>query len=70
MILKMTAPNCELIIDLNYGRGKFMGGTRTDQKNPVYGRTHHAGPSGHADLCPLWTGIKVDPEEFLKALDE
>ncbi|MBA3027626.1 MAG: shikimate dehydrogenase [Desulfobacteraceae bacterium] len=70
MILKMTAPNCELIIDLNYGRGenfwedfarikkiRFMDGLTT--------LAHQA-----MRTFALWTGIKVEPKEFLKALDE
>jgi shikimate dehydrogenase len=70
MVLKMTTPACELLIDLNYGRGsnfwedfarmkkiRFMDGLTT--------LAHQA-----MRTFALWTGMKVEPAEFLKALDE
>ena len=69
MVLKMIVSNCELLIDLNYGRSsnfwedfarlkkiRFMNGLTT--------LAHQA-----MRTLALWTGTKVAPEEFLKALN-
>ena len=69
MILKMVMNNCELLIDLNYGRSsnfwedfarlkkiRFMDGLTT--------LAHQA-----MRTLALWTGKKVDPKEFLKILN-
>ena len=69
MIFKMMVSDCELLIDLNYGRAdnfwedfarikkiRFMDGLTT--------LAHQA-----MRTFALWTGIKVEPAEFLKSLE-
>jgi len=66
----LDLPNCELILDLNYGRTQNFWQDLARNKGIRF-------MDGLAPLAyqarrtfALWTGLQVPPEEFLKALDE
>ncbi|MGA8181275.1 MAG: shikimate dehydrogenase [Desulfobacterales bacterium] len=67
---KLRIKNCELVVDLNYGRNENLWQSLAQRM----GSRFMDGLSPLAYQCrrtlALWTGIQVPPEEFLKALDE
>jgi len=70
LVGKLDLPNCELILDLNYGRTQNFWQDLARNKGIRF-------MDGLAPLAyqarrtfALWTGLQVPPEEFLKALDE
>lgn len=67
---KLRVKNCELVVDLNYGRSENFW---KDMARRIGVRFMDGLPS-LAYQCrrtlALWTGIQVPPSEFIKALDE
>jgi len=66
---KLVLPDCELMLDLNYGRVKNFWQDAAESKGIRF-------MDGLAPLAyqarrtfALWTGLQVPPREFLKALD-
>jgi shikimate dehydrogenase len=70
LLEKLRIKNCELVVDLNYGRSENLW-QELARRN---GSRFMDGLSSLAYQCrrtlALWTGIQVPPEEFLKALEE
>jgi shikimate dehydrogenase len=70
LLEKLRIENCELIVDLNYGRKNNL----WQELARRIGSRFMDGLSPLAYQCrrtlALWTGIQIPPEEFLKALDE
>jgi len=68
--MKVLIDNCELVVDLNYGRIENFW---QDMARRIGARFMDGLPS-LAYQCrrtlALWTGIQVPPEEFIKALNE
>ncbi len=69
LVGKLNLPNCELILDLNYGRDQNFWRDLSRKKGIRF-------MDGLAPLAyqaqrtfALWTGLQVPPEEFLKALN-
>jgi len=70
VVEKLKVPECELVLDLNYGRtqnfwqdmAKAKGIRFVDGLSPLAFQARRT--------FALWTGAQVPPEEFLKALDE
>lgn len=70
MVQKLPLNQCELVIDLNYGRSQNFWEDMAIAKNIRFmdGRTILANQARRS--FALWTGVDVDPKEFLKAMDE
>ncbi len=70
LLEKLRIKNCELVVDLNYGRSENL----WQELALRNGSRFMDGLSSLAYQCrrtlALWTGIQVPPEEFLKALEE
>jgi shikimate dehydrogenase len=70
LLEKFHITNCELVVDLNYGRNNNLWRNLARR----VGSRFMDGLSPLAYQCrrtlALWTGVQVPPEEFLKALDE
>jgi shikimate dehydrogenase len=70
LLEKLRIKNCELVVDLNYGRSENLWQDLARRN----GSRFIDGLSSLAYQCrrtlALWTGIQVPPEEFLKALEE
>jgi shikimate dehydrogenase len=70
LLEKLRIKNCELVVDLNYGRDENLW-QELARRN---GSRFMDGLSSLAYQCrrtlALWTGIQVPPEEFLKVLEE
>jgi len=70
LLEKFHIKNCELVVDLNYGRNNNLWRNLARR----VGSRFMDGLSPLAYQCrrtlALWTGVQVPPEEFLKALDE
>ena len=70
MVLKMVADDCELLIDLNYGRSSnFWEDFARLKKIPFMDGLTTLAHQAMRTLA-LWTGKKVDPSEFLNALKD
>jgi len=69
MILKMNVSDCELLLDLNYGRNQNFWEDFARSKNIRFmdGLTTLAYQA--MQTFALWTKMKVEPGEFIKALD-
>jgi shikimate dehydrogenase len=67
---KLSVKNCELVVDLNYGRSENFWQNMAKR----IGARFMDGLPSLAYQCrrtlALWTGIQVPPEEFIKALNE
>ncbi len=70
LLNKLNIKDCELIVDLNYGRTENIWEDLAGRN----GARFMDGLSTLAFQCrrtlALWTGIQAPPEEFLKAIDE
>jgi shikimate dehydrogenase len=70
LLEKLRLKNCELVVDLNYGRNNNL----WEDLARRIGSRFMDGLSSLAyqsrRTLALWTGIQVPPEEFLKALNE
>lgn len=69
MANKLKLPDCELILDLNYGRKQNFWEAKAQQngilfKDGLLPLIHQARNS-----LSLWTGIEIETEEFKKALE-
>lgn len=69
MANKLKLPDCELILDLNYGRKQNFWATKAQQNGILFQDgllplIHQARNS-----LSLWTGIEIEPDEFKKALE-
>ncbi len=69
LVAKLQVPECQLILDLNYGRTHNFWQDLAHRQNIRF-------MDGLSPLAyqarrtfALWTGVQVPPEEFLKALD-
>jgi shikimate dehydrogenase len=70
LLEKLSIKNCELVVDLNYGRRENFW---QDFARSIGARFMDGLPSlayQSRRTLALWTGIQVPPEEFIKALDE
>jgi shikimate dehydrogenase len=67
---KLNVKNCELVVDLNYGRRENF----WQDMAQCIGAKFMDGLPSLAYQCrrtlALWTGIQVPPEEFIRALNE
>ena len=70
LVSKLDLPDCELVLDLNYGRVQNFWQDLAQKKGIRF-------MDGLAPLAyqarrtfALWTGLQVPPEEFLTALNE
>jgi shikimate dehydrogenase len=70
LLEKLSLKNCELVVDLNYGRNNnlWQDLARRIGSRFMDGLSSLAYQSRRT--LALWTGIQVPPEEFLKALNE
>jgi shikimate dehydrogenase len=70
LLEKLSLKNCELVVDLNYGRSNnlWQDLSRRIGSRFMDGLSSLAYQSRRT--LALWTGIQVPPEEFLKALNE
>lgn len=67
---QLSIKNCELVVDLNYGRSKNFW---QDMAQRIGARFMDGLPSlayQSRRTLALWTGIQVPPEEFIKALND
>ncbi len=70
MVQKLQLPDCELVIDLNYGRSQnFWEDMAIAKDIPFMDGLSILANQARRSFA-LWTGVDVDPKEFLKALDE
>jgi len=60
--------DCQLVIDLNYGRSRCFWEDMADKKNIPYMDGLPILANQARRSFSLWTGIDVEPEEFLKPL--
>lgn len=70
LIDKLNIKDCELVVDLNYGRSENFW---EDMARRIGARFMDGLPSlayQSRRTFALWTGIQVPPVEFIKALDE
>ena len=69
LVAKLQLPECQLVLDLNYGRAQNFWQDLVYRKN--IGFMDGLSPLAYQArrTFALWTGVQVPPEEFLKALD-
>jgi len=69
LVAKLNIPDCELLLDLNYGRiDNFWQHLAQDRSIHFMDGLAPLAFQARRTLA-LWTGLQVPPEEFLKALD-
>ncbi len=70
LVSKLNLPNCELLLDLNYGRSKNFWQDLAVEKGIRF-MDGLSTLAHQARRCfALWTKIDVEPAEFLKALED
>ena len=67
---KLNLPDCELLVDLNYGRSRNFWHDLGSAKSIPFQDGLATLANQAKGTFALWTGIHVEPIEFLKALEE
>ena len=67
---KLNLPDCELLVDLNYGRSRNFWHDLGSAKSIPFQDGLATLANQAKGTFALWTGIHVEPVEFLKALEE
>jgi shikimate dehydrogenase len=69
IVAKLKVPGCELVVDLNYGRSPnfWQDMARTNGIRFMDGLSALAYQARRT--FALWTGVQVEPEEFLRAIE-
>lgn len=69
-VARLDVPGCELVLDLNYGRRQNFWQDMALNKNIRFMDGLPALAYQARRTFALWTGVQVEPEEFLRAMDE
>ena len=70
VVEKLEIPQCELVLDLNYGHTKNFWQDMAKARNIRFMDGLSTLAFQARRTFALWTGTQVPPEEFLKALDD
>ncbi|MBW2058206.1 MAG: shikimate dehydrogenase [Deltaproteobacteria bacterium] len=70
LVAGLDIPGCELVLDLNYGRPRNLWQELALSRNIPFMDGRHALAFQAKRSFALWTGIQVEPEEFLRAMGE
>jgi shikimate dehydrogenase len=69
LVGRLQVPNCELILDLSYGRRQNFWQDRARTKNIRFMDGLPSLAYQARRTFALWTGVSVKPDVFLKALE-
>ena len=70
LVSRLEPKNCELMIDLNYGRSNNFWKDKADAKGIRFIDGLPALAHQARRCFKLWTRLDVEPEEFIKALED
>ncbi len=69
LVKKLSLPECQMIVDLNYGRTQCFWEEIADARNIRFMDGLPILANQARRSFALWTGLDLEPEEFLKALN-